>query len=116
MSGRPRGANYRAAEDNALCKALIEGSNDGGTDINQCGDQFYGRIKLVLDDLGEGRQNKVQDRSETSLSSRFSTISASVSKFVGCHCGGAGSAKFLRMLDPACHCAQDTDYRRGYSC
>ncbi|OWY94580.1 Enzymatic Polyprotein, partial [Phytophthora megakarya] len=26
------------------------------------------------------------------------------------HCGGAGLAKFLRMLDAACHCAQDTDY------
>ncbi|OWY90799.1 Copia type Polyprotein [Phytophthora megakarya] len=30
-------------------------------------------------------------------------------------CGGAGSAKSAKMLDPACHCAQDTDYRRGYS-
>ncbi|OWZ15204.1 hypothetical protein PHMEG_00011194 [Phytophthora megakarya] len=30
-------------------------------------------------------------------------------------CGGAGSAKSVKMLDPACHCAQDTDYRRGYS-
>ncbi|OWY95067.1 hypothetical protein PHMEG_00035034, partial [Phytophthora megakarya] len=28
-------------------------------------------------------------------------------------CGGAGSAKFLRMLDPACYCAHNTDYRRG---
>ncbi|OWZ20091.1 hypothetical protein PHMEG_0005538 [Phytophthora megakarya] len=32
------------------------------------------------------------------------------------NCGGAGSAKFLRMLVPACHYAQDTDYRRRYSC
>ncbi|KAJ8566662.1 hypothetical protein ON010_g6462 [Phytophthora cinnamomi] len=79
MSGRPRGASYRIAEDKALCEAWIQVNNDGGTGINQCGDEFYGRVKVVFDELVKEIYMWVQDRPLTSLGARFSTISTAVS-------------------------------------
>ncbi|OWY94118.1 LOW QUALITY PROTEIN: hypothetical protein PHMEG_00036240 [Phytophthora megakarya] len=47
----------------------------------------------------------------------FTTCHCSLSPLLWRHslhqCGGAGSAKSAKMLGPACHRAQDTDYREG---
>ncbi|EGZ12295.1 hypothetical protein PHYSODRAFT_386677, partial [Phytophthora sojae] len=80
-----RGANYRAAEDKALCEAWIEVSEDGGIGINQNSEEFYGRVKDVFEELLRAQGKLNSTRVITSLSSRFQTISAAVSKFVACH-------------------------------
>lgn len=53
--------------------------------INQSGDEFYGRVKIMLDELIRERNQRVEDRAATSLSVRYSTISAVVLKSVACH-------------------------------
>ncbi|OWY91593.1 hypothetical protein PHMEG_00039756 [Phytophthora megakarya] len=70
---------------------------------------FRGRVEFG--ERGTAGKNKVFRHNTRVSLAPFATYPSSRGI-----CGGAGSVKFLSMLDPACHSAQDIDYRRGYSC
>ncbi|OWZ05190.1 hypothetical protein PHMEG_00022769 [Phytophthora megakarya] len=76
-----RGTNYSDAENKALCEAWLSVSGDAATGTNQNGDVFYNKVKIAFEEI----LGSTSDRPIGSLRSRFSVISRSTSKFVGCY-------------------------------
>jgi hypothetical protein len=78
-----RGKSYKPYEDTALCQAWVDVSTDTTVGRNQTEDTFYNRVRERFDERVRASGNPFNERTAGSLSSRISTISMDVAKFIG---------------------------------
>ncbi|XP_055589263.1 uncharacterized protein LOC129741547 [Uranotaenia lowii] len=84
-SQKTRGKNWNQKEDEALCRAWLDTSQDPAIGINQRVDNLYERIHCKYTEiLGESNSITFPERAPNGLKSRWHHINKCVSKFVGC--------------------------------
>lgn len=81
-----RGRNWSTAEDEALCTAWLNTSQDSITGTNQKLETFYNRVYEVFVEICTERNLDCQPelRVPSGIKARWLTISKSCSKFAGC--------------------------------
>lgn len=85
-SKQSRGKNWTSAEDEALCYAWLEVSQDPIVSTNQKAETLYGKIQLKFVEICRTTNVAIDPelRGEKGIKSRWSVINKGVSKFAGC--------------------------------
>ncbi|XP_055643784.1 uncharacterized protein LOC129779987 [Toxorhynchites rutilus septentrionalis] len=82
---KSRGKNWCPDEDEALCRAWLDVSQDAAVGINQRADNLYDRIHTkFLEICVDNGVISIPERNSNSLKNRWHHINKCVSKFAGC--------------------------------
>ncbi|GMF31325.1 unnamed protein product [Phytophthora fragariaefolia] len=81
LTGRSKGRNFEAEEEEMLCKAYLHIGKDAGTGTGQAAAKFWSR---VAEYYHEHRPDGADRRPLRSLEIKWAVIQHDVSKFCGC--------------------------------